>query len=62
MDDDARLGDGGSDVGDATKDLAFSDDVGDLLFVVDPVLQRQDRGAVVHQGETEARGRLRIVG
>jgi hypothetical protein len=59
--DDPRLGDGGEDVGRPTEDMWPADRGGDLLLVVDAVLERDDGRARVEQRPETSRRRLGVV-
>jgi hypothetical protein len=62
MFDDARLSDGGEDERRSTHDVARPNHSGDLLFVVDAVLQRNHRSVRVEQRMQLTRGAFSVVG
>jgi hypothetical protein len=55
-----RLADSGEDVGGAAHHMAFPDRLGQLLLVVDAVLQRHHGGVVPQQRAQPGRGRVGV--
>ena len=62
MHDHTRLGDPGKNESSAAHHVVFPDRPGELLLVLDPVLQRHHRRAVTHQRPQPGRGGVGIEG
>ena len=57
-----RLGDPSKNESSPAHHVIFPDRPGELLLVLDPVLQRHNRRAVTHQGPQPGRGSVGIEG